>query len=123
MGMGEGAPPHGGGGEHDAINELANALIEAGIPPEQLLAAVEQASGGQGGEAAGLPAPAMGGEKAGSSRAKISPEDRPLLVKLAQDVIRHRNAGRTRLKEAREGSAARQARNEVISYVREICGR
>lgn len=59
-GMGAGGMPPGGpgGGEPDgdeaAVNELANALIDAGVPPEQLLEALHAVLQG-GGEHGGAP--------------------------------------------------------------------
>jgi hypothetical protein len=113
--------PGGPGGEEAAINELANALIEAGINPEELLAAVQdEVSGGGGG---GMPPDSPEAKQAAANRRRIPAEDRKQIRKLASDVRNLYRKGRVRLKEASPGSRLRQERDEVINYVREVCGR
>jgi hypothetical protein len=131
---GGGAPPMdaggaGGGGHEEAINELANALLELGIPPEALIQAMQ----GQGGAGGG--APPMGGEGGGAppapegvgagekgAAARIHPEDRQLLIKYAKEVQQLKRVGRMQIKEATPGEK-RQARDEVKNYILEMCGR
>jgi len=112
--------PAGAGGDgsgddaSDAINELANALLELGVSPEELIAALQQ--DGKDGEGSGLK------DKAASARVKIPQEDAFALTKMAQAVKLHQLSGKMRIKEAKPGSKARQDRDEVKAYIREVCG-
>jgi len=124
---GEGGAP----GEHEAaLEELANALIEMGVSPEELLAAAEQAGAGEGG------APAPGPEEAPPKMASALPprvqhmahaltkraQDAVALGNLARDVITLRDRGRLKIKAARQGTQMRSERDEIKSYIREACG-
>jgi hypothetical protein len=122
--MGGGAPPGaggpgGGGGQEDAINELAMALMELGIQPEQLIQAMQSAGGGGGppGGDAGAGGPPGGGEKAGAARLTV--EERQQLIKIAHAVKDHQKSGRLRIKEA--NGQARADREEIKAYIREVC--
>lgn len=99
----------GGGDADDAVNELANALLELGISPEQLIAALQQ-----GGD--------EGGREGKAAAARISQEDAFALAKMAEAVKIHQRSGKMRIKEANPGSRARQDRDEVKAYIREVCG-
>jgi hypothetical protein len=123
----------GGGGQEDAVNELANALMELGISPEQLISAIQGGGGGGGGGGApgGEPSPeGMHGEpdaddaapKAASARRRIPREDAVALSKMAQAVHHYQRSGRMRIKEAKRGTKQAQDREEVKSYIREVCG-
>lgn len=112
---GEGA----GGGEHEAaINELFNALIEMGTPPEKLIAAAQAAAGGAGGAKAAS-------QLDESTRAmafclsKNASEIAPI-HNMANWVVQLRGAGRAQIKEA--VGVKRQERDEIKAYLREQCG-
>jgi hypothetical protein len=118
-GMMPGGEGGAGSGEHeDAINELFNALIEMGTPPEKLMAAAQAAAGG------------AGGVKAASHLDDSTRAIAATLVKHAADiphihnmmgwVVQLRNAGRAQIKEA--VGARRQERDEIKGYLREQCG-
>jgi hypothetical protein len=125
--MAGGGPPGAGGGgdQHEAINELANALMELGISPEELIAAMHGGGGGGGGEGGppgggegGGPPDMGGGEKGGSAR--LNPQERQQVVALMQKVAAHQRAGRMRIKEARPGQE-RAERDEIKGYLLEVC--
>ncbi len=139
-GGGMGGPPGGGGGPEDheqALNELFNALTELGITPQELMQHLEGAGGADGGGAGGPPGgggglPPMDGagsgggegneppEKAGSVR--LSRQERNDLIKLARDVKTLARSGRAQLKTANPNTPLRRSRDEIKSYLREVCG-
>lgn len=95
----------------DAINELANALVDAGISPEDLLEALKDRLEEEK-EEAGTPMP-----KTSSYRELKN------LVKIARKIRSHMASGNFRLKKANPGTAARKHRDEAIAYLQEICNR
>ncbi len=108
----------GGGGGEEAVNEMANALIDAGIPPEKLIAALQGAAAGEGGEPG-----AVGGEK--TSGAKMPRQDIYALYKVANDVSNLMENGRfrrTKLNPASKQAHDRREAVEYLSYVREVLG-
>jgi hypothetical protein len=127
-GMGGHGGGAGGGGGDDAINEMANALIDAGIPPEKLIAALQGAAGGAGGGGAGGPGggePALGGEgeKAGGAQ-RLPRQDILAMHKIALDCRQHMASGRFRLKPPRDktAQAARIEAVNYLSYLKEVLG-
>lgn len=137
--MGGGAPPGGEGGEggaggDEAVNEMANALIDSGIPVEKLIAALQGAAGG--GEAppgaeGGMPPSEMGGEdpaaamgggpeKVGTSR--LSASDVRDLRKSAGAIATHMYGGKFRRTQPRNKQAAQERAEaaQYLSYVREV---
>ena len=129
---GAGAPPAGGGGDPQAaLAELAMALEELGISPEQLVAAMQGAGGGAG-AAGGLPAggglppggppPEMAGglppEMAGGPPPG-SPAD--MGAKIASAVRDYKRSGKFRFSEAKTAEQ-RHYRDQMKSYIRELIG-
>jgi hypothetical protein len=106
-------PVTGGNDHEEAINELFNALLELGITPDEILAALSHAGAGAGGEDQG---PA-GGKTASWNEAQKN------LYKFAQLVQRHQRSGKARIKEALPGTRRRQERDEIKNYILEVCGR
>jgi hypothetical protein len=103
-------PAAGGGGEpagDDAIQELAMALMELGIEPEQLAAAVQ--GGGAGGDPAGAGAPPMEGSPA------------EMGGKIASAVKNYKRTGKFQVQSAKT-AAERAYRNEMKKYILEIIG-
>lgn len=126
----EGAAPAGdpmaGGGDmggapssDEAVQELAMALQELGIPPEALLQAV--AGGGEGG------APAPGGAP-GAEAAMAPPEMAPKMAAaselqaIGQAVVNFKRAGMFQIKEART-KRSRELRDMMKQHVLELVNR
>jgi len=112
MGGGMGEPS-----EEEAVQELAMALEELGISPEELMAAVSGggAEGGVGGEMGGgmpPPAPAMEPKMAAARD----------LNDIGRAVINFKRAGRFQLKEART-KRARELRDNMKQHVIELLNR
>ena len=107
----------------NAINEIINALIDAGIPPEKLEEALQGAEG-PGPEAEG---PASEGaenaEKSGSARRQLIQTDGPILKKIAADAKAFMKTGRFRRvrkpTDAKTASERKEA-TEYLRYVREV---
>lgn len=95
----------------DAINELANALVDAGISPDELLEALKERLEEEK-EEAGTPMPKTSSYK-----------ELRNLVKIARKIRSHMSSGNFRLKKANPGTAARKHRDEAIAYLQEICNR
>lgn len=138
---GVGGPPPGGepgmggpDGDHEAaLAELYNALIEMGIPPEEILAAAQQV--GDNAAAGGLPpGTAAGGlpPKAGSASSPLvdrmaqnmakRADHARILGRLSRDVIELRRRGKVNFKAAVHGTTERAERDEIKGYIREVCG-
>lgn len=100
--------------EDEAVQELAMALEELGIPPEALLQAVE---GEAGGDAGGMP-----------PEAAAMPEMEPKMAAardlhaLGAEVINFKRAGRFQVKEART-KRSRQLRDIMKQHVLELVNR
>jgi hypothetical protein len=114
----EGAP-----NEDEAVQELAMALQELGIPPEALL----QALSGQGGGAA--PGGDMGGEMGGGMPPEAAaPEAAPKMAAAAElnsignAVVNFKRAGKFQIKEART-KRSRQLRDMMKQHVLELVNR
>lgn len=134
--MAGGAEGGAGGGPEAAVGELANALMELGIPVEKLVAALQGGAGGggemppgaEGGMPPGMPGGAEGGmppggeAKAGSARLKIPADEVRLLLKLSNDIKVAQKAGRIRITEAKLGTKQAVDREELKRYLREVCG-
>jgi hypothetical protein len=120
-----GMPPEVGGemggapSEDEAVQELAMALEELGISPEELLSAVSE--GGAGGPGAG----AMGGEM---PPAAAAPEMAPKMAAardlndIGRAVVNFKRAGRFQLKEART-KRSRELRDTMKQHVIELLNR
>lgn len=137
---GGGDPMAGGGGAgggmpDEAINELANAFIDAGIPVEKLIAALQSAAGGGGGgeeappemgaepgaEAGAGPLP----EEAKAAAARLPAEMRAELPKLKQicvKVANHLKAGKFKMKKPANAKVAAERVGAVnyLNYIREV---
>lgn len=118
--LGAEAGPEMGGGEpteDEAVQELAMALEELGIPPEALLEAV--AEGGEGGPEAGAMPP---------EAAAMPPEAEPKMAAardlraIGQAVVNFKRAGRFQVKEART-KRSRQLRDIMKQHVIELVNR
>lgn len=103
-----GGPEAGGGGDHEAaLQELAMALMELGISPEELQ---QLAAGGAGGAPGGAEAPPPGPGSPGDVGAKI-----------ASAVKDYKRSGRFKVSEAKTAAQQTQ-RNEMKRYLLEILG-
>jgi hypothetical protein len=148
--LGGGGGGAGGGGEHEAaLNELFSALAQLGISPEELMEAAQAGGGGGGGgEGGGLPIggggggmPMTGGDagaaammpgpaKAASQRVQylrhnIVQHGREVMndfAKSAWHVVNHQKRGRARIIPVQAGTKEAQQRQELIGYIREVCG-
>jgi hypothetical protein len=125
----------------NAINELVNALVEAGIPPEELLdAAQEQASIADSAADSLSESNKSSDNSDQAEKEEDTPENKSKkaayinyykkhaqnmrrLAKLASAAKRHIQNGKFRFKVAAPGTIKRKERDELISYVLEVCGR
>jgi hypothetical protein len=111
--------PEGAPSDDEAVQELAMALEELGIPPEALLQAV--AEGGMGGDAMGGAAPA--GPDAGAT-----PMEEPKMAaardlrSIGRAVVNFKRAGRFQVKEART-KRSRELRDAMKQHVLELVNR
>ena len=123
----EGAPaPEAAGGEpseDEAVQELAMALEELGIPPEALLQALSGAGGGAAGAEAGMPPEAAAAPEAGAM-----PMEEPKMAAakdldaIGRAVVNFKRAGRFQVKEART-KRSRQLRDMMKQHVLELVNR
>lgn len=116
-----------GESHEQAMEELINALIEMGIPPEEILAAAQQSGAGgvMGGMGEGLPktASTQSPRVVEMARNMVQyPEDTQALYKLASEVIQLRDQGKLKVKSARQGTKLRAERDEIKKYIRDVCG-
>jgi hypothetical protein len=128
---GEGGAPGGGGADEgiQAINEMANSMIEAGIPPEKLMEALEAVAAQMGGGGEGAPPEAGGGgegappapeEKAGSAMTR---EEMEGLYKCAYSVAKIMENGQfRRIRPAKNSKQAtdQKAQVDYLNYAREV---
>lgn len=122
------APP----GEDEALQELAMALEELGITPEELLQMVSGAGGGAGPEAAMGAGPEMAGAGAGPEAAAMgAAPEMPMGGKMAAvndaqmiatAVKNFRMSGHFQVKEART-KRSRQLRDIMKTHIRELVSR
>lgn len=116
---GAGGPPGGpgGGNEEQALQELTMALMELGISPEELMAAVQQ--GGAGGAGGGMGGP----PGAGGGMPPPGPEGSPAdtAAKVASAVKHFKRSGHFEVRPAKT-AAERQYRNQLKSYILELVG-
>jgi hypothetical protein len=126
----EGAGMEGAGpSEDEAVQELAMALEELGIPPEALLEAI---AGGEGGgaaggmppEAAGMPPEAAGmpPEAAGMAPKMAAAKRASELRSIGAAVMNFKRAGKFQVKEART-KRSRQLRDIMKQHVIELVNR
>lgn len=116
----EGAGPS----EDEAVQELAMALEELGIPPEALLEAVAGGEGGAG-AAGGMPAPeaaAMPPEAAGMAPKMAAAKKASELRSIGAAVMNFKRAGKFQVKEART-KRSRQLRDIMKQHVIELVNR
>ena len=123
-GMPEGGMPEGdmggsegGGGHEEAVEALVNSLIEAGISPDELAQAIASEGDGEGGMGGG-----MGGGMPTKEAQALTPQERRHfqgLVKIASRLW----TPRFRFKAAQPGTPARKARDEMVQYLKDVCGR
>jgi len=119
-GMGEEMPmeaagPEAGGGD-EAVQELAMALEELGIPPEALIQALSQGGGAEGGmapEAAPMEEAAMAEAPKTASAA---------LDAIGREVVSFKRAGKFQVKEART-KRSRELRDSMKQHVIELLNR
>lgn len=110
----EAAGPEAGVGDDEAVQELAMALEELGIPPEALIQALSQ--GGEGAAGAGAPgAEAMPTEEAPKMAAAA-------LDAIGREVVSFKRAGRFQVKEART-KRSRELRDSMKQHVIELLNR
>lgn len=122
MPMEAAGPEAGAGGGDEAVQELAMALEELGIPPEALIQALSQ--GGGGGE--GAEGAMMGGAPGGMGE-EMPMEDAPKMAAAALDaigreVVSYKRAGRFQVKEART-KRSRELRDSMKQHVIELLNR
>ena len=103
--------------EDEAVQELAMALQELGISPEELLQAAQAHGGGaEGGDAGGMPpAPAP----AADGMPKVASHQ---LVAIHDAVRQHKRSGKFQLKEAHT-KRSRQLRDVMKAHVMELMNR
>lgn len=129
-----GLPPTGGPGEEggagsvapeQALQELSHALLELGISPEELMAALQSSMGGAGGPQ-GMPG--MSPETAGGAGMPPMPQEAAMagaggapemLGKVASAVKDFRLSGNFKISEAKT-AAQREYRNNMKSYIIEL---
>jgi hypothetical protein len=108
--------------EDEAVQELAMALEELGIPPEALLQALSGAGGGAGAEA-GMPPEAGAPPAAG-----MPPMEEPKMAAskdldaIGRAVVNFKRAGKFHVKEART-KRSRQLRDMMKQHVLELVNR
>lgn len=130
MGGDMGAAPAAGGepSSDEAVQELAMALEELGIPPEALLQALSGAGGGaEGGMGGGDMGAAMGGG-APPAGMEAAPEMAPKMAaavelnSIGHAVVNFKRAGKFEVKEART-KRSRQLRDMMKQHVIELVNR
>ena len=110
-------------GEDEAVQELAMALEELGIPPEALLQALQSGAAGGGDPAAagGMPADAgMGMPPEAPKMAAANPAND--LSAIGHAVVNFKRAGKFQIKEART-KRSRQLRDMMKQHVLELVNR
>ena len=117
--------------EDEAVQELAMALEELGIPPEALLQALSgggEAGGAPAPEAAAAPAPEMGGGMEAGMGGGMPPEMAPKMAaaqelnSIGRAVVNFKRAGKFQVKEART-KRSRQLRDMMKQHVIELVNR
>ncbi len=126
---GAGDPGAGGAGgmtEDQALQELAMALQELGISPEELAQLVQGGAGGGGlGGGGGGPPGLGGGGPPGLGAGGPPPVEPPMPgpaeqgAKLASQVIRFKRAGKFRVEEAKTAQQ-RRTRDQIKEYIMEL---
>lgn len=133
--MGGGGGGEGGGmGQDAALQELAMALMELGISPEQLAQAAAGAGGagggggmdgGMGGAMPPMPPEGGGGMPPGGGAMPPPPEaggsPADMGAKIASAVLEFKRSGRFEVRPAKT-AAERSYRNEMKNYIKEIVG-
>lgn len=108
--------------EDEAMQELAMALEELGIPPEALLQALQSGGGGDHASAMGAdPAAAMGGAMPAEAP-KMAAAQANDLNAIGHAVVNFKRAGKFQIKEART-KRSRQLRDMMKQHVLELVNR
>jgi hypothetical protein len=124
----EGAAMGGEPSEEEAVQELAMALEELGIPPEALLEALAGGGGGAGAGADPAAMAAMGGGGGADPAAMAAMAGEPKMAKarelrdIGTAVLNFKRAGRFQVKEART-KRSRQLRDIMKQHVIELVSR
>jgi hypothetical protein len=103
--------------EDEAVQELAMALEELGIPPEALLQALSGAEGG-GAPMGGAPAPEAGAPMMEEPKMAAAKD----LDAIGRAVVNFKRAGKFQVKEART-KRSRQLRDMMKQHVIELVNR
>lgn len=120
--MGMGGEMGGAPSEDEAVQELAMALEELGISPEELLSAVSE--GGAGGEMGGgeMPMPPAGGAPAPEMEMAPKMAAARDLNDIGRAVVNFKRAGKFQVKEART-KRSRELRDTMKQHVLELLNR
>ncbi len=124
MGGGMEAGPEAAGGApsgDEAVQELAMALEELGIPPEALIQAV-QAQGAEGGMGGGMEGGMGGGMPGAGPEAMPKMASANDLTAIGSAVINFKRSGKFQVKEART-KRSRELRDIMKNHVRELLAR
>jgi hypothetical protein len=116
-GGGEEMPMEGAPSEDEAVQELAMALEELGIPPEALLQALSE-GGGMGGAGGADPAAAAGAMPMEEPKMAAARD----LQAIGRAVVNFKRAGRFQVKEART-KRSRELRDTMKQHVLELVNR
>ena len=121
MPMEAAGPEAGAGGGDEAVQELAMALEELGIPPEALIQALSQggAGGAEGAEGAMMGGAGMGEEMPMEEAPKMAAA---ALDAIGREVVSFKRAGRFQVKEART-KRSRELRDSMKQHVIELLNR
>lgn len=110
-----GGPPAGPGGEAGpSLDDVAAALAEMGMTPDDLMQIAQKMKG----EAEAAPAPDAGGPPAEQKEAAVA--SMAHVIKTAGDAKALMQAGKFALKPAADDSADRKRRNAAKAYIQEL---
>lgn len=109
-----GAPPGGDAGGQPSLDDVAAALAEMGMTPDDLMQIAQKMKG----EAEAAPAPDAGGPPAEAKEAAVA--SMVHVIKTANDAKVMMRSGTFRLKPAGDGTADRRRRDAAKAYIREL---
>jgi hypothetical protein len=132
----------GGGGQEEAVNQLLMALMEMGVTPDEIMAALQGSGGGGGGDplagaggggdplagaggdplagaGGGDPLAGAGGDPTKMARVKQAQQVRRNLIQLVKTAKTYQKQGRFRFSEAKT-AAERRLRDELKKCIAEI---
>ena len=130
-----GPPPGGEGGGGGGLDEMINALLQMGMTPEDIEAALQAHMGG-GGEG-GMPAggappgaemagagggPPMGGDMGKMGRARGLNDDQLVMLKAAHMASYRFRSGNWQARPVQPGTKEAHERTELQRYILEVCG-